>query len=41
VDEQGTLKQLPGSVMVCIGGSQPDAQTQAIGKTVGKVMRVI
>jgi hypothetical protein len=32
---------LPGSVMVSVGGSQPNAQTQASKKTVGKVLRVI
>lgn len=41
VDEQGNLKELPGNIMVSVGGSQPDAQTQSSGKTVGKVMRVI
>ena len=41
IDEQGTLKELPGSVMVSIGGSQPDAKTQVSKKTVGRVMRVI
>lgn len=41
VNEQGNLKELPGSIMVSVGGSQPDAQTQSSGKTVGKVMRVI
>ncbi|WP_299289424.1 glycoside hydrolase family 3 C-terminal domain-containing protein [uncultured Mucilaginibacter sp.] len=41
VDEQGTLKELPGSIMVSIGGSQPDAKTQVSKKTVGRVMRVI
>jgi len=41
VDEQGILKQQPGSILISVGGSQPDAQTQASKKTVGKVMRVI
>ncbi|MGI4806375.1 MAG: fibronectin type III-like domain-contianing protein, partial [Janthinobacterium lividum] len=41
VDEQGNLKELPGSIMVSVGGSQPDAQTQVSKKTVEKVMRVI
>ena len=41
VDEQGTLKESPGSVLVSIGGSQPDAKTQVSKKTVGRVMRVI
>lgn len=41
VDEQGILKQQPGSILISVGGSQSDAQTQASKKTVGKVMRVI
>ncbi|MVN22410.1 glycoside hydrolase family 3 C-terminal domain-containing protein [Mucilaginibacter arboris] len=41
VDEQGNSKEIPGSIMLNAGGSQPDAQTQASKKTVGKVMRVM
>lgn len=41
VNNQGNLKELPGSILVSVGGSQPDTQTKISKKTVEKVMRVI
>jgi beta-glucosidase len=33
VDSDGNLKNLPGKVLISVGGSQPDEQTKAIKKT--------
>jgi len=34
VDSEGNLKNLPGKVLISVGGRQPDKQTQAEKKTV-------
>lgn len=41
VNEQGNLKEISGSILVSVGGSQPDTQTKVSKKTVEKVLRVI
>lgn len=34
VDENGTLKRIPGNIHISVGGSQPDAVTAKNKKTV-------
>ncbi len=41
IDDKGHSKELAGKVQVSVGGSQPDAQTKASGKTVDAVFKVI
>lgn len=40
VDNNGRLKQVPGTMTISVGGSQPDERTDALGITVEKSLEI-
>jgi len=41
IQADGSLKEVPGKITITAGGSQPNEQTRATGKTIGKEANIL